>query len=708
MTKKNTLSRKQRNQISAWLKNGQMQAAFNKLGEILSHNTANTEAWLLRGQICRETGNLDEAVRSYNTIIQHQNAGNYSALENLAQCFLQLKQYDKAILCYRQLLQHHPNDAVAHSNLGALYLQKNDITQAIKLFERAITIKPNYFDAIRNLCICYSQEGPASYTKIIAILEPLIAEVDRPTWVISMLSQIYMATGRFLDVIHVTKLALNNNPQDNALLTNIANAYYSLEDFGNAAKYCETLIGIDPDNTSALLNLSLALQKKGEFNTSLEYIKKAIDKDPGNPLFQCHYANILYSLGEHEPSSRILHDILRKEPNNAFALTTLFSVLQNQKDTDAINKLLATYANMADSHIPVKLIPQLLNISISTDHQSRFQQLSQDALNNQLLDNDVRMRLNFYLAKLFDKEKKYDTAFDYLHKANSLKALNNSIYELSLKEFDRLLKINASDIASIPSSENKTDTPVFILGMPRSGTSLVEQIISSHALASGAGELTTLTNLLATYCLQDKEKGTFPECMFSLAPSDVNVMASSYMNILDNHREHESIIRITDKMPANFRLIILITKLFPNAHIIHCTRNPLDTCLSIYFQDFTETHHYAYDLAKLGEYYAYYEKLVDHQKSLISATILEIQYEELVSDIESYSRKIISFCGLEWDENCLNFHESKRFVRTASQQQVNKPVYTSSIARWKHYQKHLQPLSSSLESTRKKLVQKIE
>jgi hypothetical protein len=187
----------------------------------------------------------------------------------------------------------------------------------------------------------------------------------------------------------------------------------------------------------------------------------------------------------------------------------------------------------------------------------------------------------------------------------------------------------------------------------------------------------------------------YPECISLLTQEHVDSLAQRYLDHLDQLSPDSR--RVVDKLPVNFMHLGLIELLFPEAHVIHCMRDPVDTCLSAYFQDFSSNHPYAYNLSNLGAFYQGYKKIMAHWRRVSNLQLFELNYEDLVADHEQVSRALIEFCGLEWDDGCLRFYENKRFVRTASYDQVNRPVYKQSVARWKHYESHLAPLIEALK-----------
>jgi len=259
---------------------------------------------------------------------------------------------------------------------------------------------------------------------------------------------------------------------------------------------------------------------------------------------------------------------------------------------------------------------------------------------------------------------------------------------------DNLISIfNSENIVNIAKSDTDTTLPIFIVGMPRSGTSLTEQILSSHPQVDGAGELNDINNIAVS--LPNKLNTTlpYPQCITLLTTDACNIIAQEYLNKLTNLCGENRFI--TDKMPHNFLNIGLISLLFPQAKIIHCVRDPRDTCLSIYFQNFGWLHPYGARLDWLGAYYQEYVRIMKHWET-VKIPIHTVRYDDMVNDQKATTRKILEYCNLEWSDNCLNFHKSDRVVATASYDQVRQKIYTKSQARWKNYEKDITLLIENL------------
>jgi hypothetical protein len=242
---------------------------------------------------------------------------------------------------------------------------------------------------------------------------------------------------------------------------------------------------------------------------------------------------------------------------------------------------------------------------------------------------------------------------------------------------------------------SRSSLPVFVIGMPRSGTTLIEQILASHPAVHGAGELSEFDRLAKQICDARGEAFRLPEGARALEPGDLLRLGESYAAGLQ--RLAPGAERVTDKMPANFLYAGLIHLALPHARIIHVLREPRDTCLSCYSKLFTEEQNFTYDLGELGRYYRRYTKLMTHWRDVLpDGRMLEIRYEDVIADLEGSARQLIEHCGLDWDPRCIAFHKSQRPVRTASAAQVRRPIYRTSLGRWRAYEPHLAPLLTEL------------
>jgi hypothetical protein len=311
-------------------------------------------------------------------------------------------------------------------------------------------------------------------------------------------------------------------------------------------------------------------------------------------------------------------------------------------------------------------------------------------------DDESRLIARFALGKIYDDCADYDEAFKNYAIGNTIK---HRMVEFDAVEHsawvDRVLAEYDEEFFRTHSREGNASTrPLFVIGMIRSGTSLVEQILASHSRVYGAGELLEITRLVTDLPATLKTTSEYPECVRQLDADTIRTAARKYLRHLADRDDQAQ--RIVDKLPTNFLHLGFIAALLPNARIVHCRREPLDVCLSIFFQRFAKGHYYAYDFDGIAAYYAEYERLLGHWKKVLPIEILDVQYEKLLDDLECESRRLLDYCELSWEEACLAFHQSQRPVRTASSWQVRQPLYQTAKARWKKFDRHLDGLKKAL------------
>jgi hypothetical protein len=359
------------------------------------------------------------------------------------------------------------------------------------------------------------------------------------------------------------------------------------------------------------------------------------------------------------------------------ALAIVIETIDSGRVTPPMAEL---YANMAGRHGRV-------------DHALA---LIQNLLAAGGLPADMESSLRFALAGLFEHLGRYDEAFAQASDANGRlwQPFDCDAHERRIDE--RIAFFTPLRSRCLPKATYRSEKPVFVVGMPRSGTSLVEQILASHPEVHGAGELDLLHwTFMGTLKMLRANIDDYPDCLTRISLDQVDGMAQIYLEPLLAMKPFAS--RIVDKMPLNFLNLGLISVLLPGARVIHCRRDPLATCVSCYMTGFAAGKEFKCNLTHLGRFYRQYERLMDHWKSVLDLPILDVQYEEMVADSEGQSRRMLDFVGLPWDERCAKFYETDRPCATASTGQVRRPIYQSSLERWRNYENHLGPLKAALQ-----------
>jgi tetratricopeptide (TPR) repeat protein len=444
--------------------------------------------------------------------------------------------------------------------------------------------------------------------------------------------------------------------------------------------------------------LGRCLMKMSVFEAAVVAYSKAIALDPVRADLYVQLARAHF--GTDDPASAI--NAYRKAVELDPGLTIAHFELGNQYevlgDFDAARACYARVLEVDPDYFEVHLRLATMGDTPMDEQESGLARLSH-VLEGQSLTDEMRSRYLFAAARIHQRQKRYDEAFDHFRQANDIARAHNPLDRDGLADwFDRMTgAFTAETIAAQQPAGSQSELPVFIVGMPRSGTTLCEQIVSSHPLAVGAGELKKLDQLVGVMTGMQRAPLRYPDDVAGMAPGGIAGLAADYLATLAPHGD-ETTARITDKYVFNFAHIGLISVLFPEARIIHCRRDPLDSGLSCYFQNFIGklTFPFWHDLGDIGFFYRQYERIMAHWHEVVPGRILDVQYEDMVADQERMSRRVIDFVGLEWDDACLRFYENKRAVATASVWQVRQKVYSSSVARWRDYEAHIEPLRRAL------------
>jgi tetratricopeptide (TPR) repeat protein len=495
-----------------------------------------------------------------------------------------------------------------------------------------------------------------------------------------------------------------------------------------AAVMYEKFLALEPNNPDALHNLGVIAAQFQRPDIAIELIRRSLIHRPNYPEGFKNLALILKQQGNLKDAKQLLHSALSLDPKNSICRYQLGSILYQQKLLiEAENTINIAIQYDSNNYLAYNLLGVILQdqgllekaikkyrkaIRINPDYYDAYYNLSNikkfskddsdlKSLKNisskiKTIDNPNTAKIFYSLGKAYNDINNYSAAFECFLKANQC---DRKFLEYNRKSEEGMLKKIASIFSKkfITQHENsacQSKTPVFVLGMPRSGTSLVEQILASHPQINGAGERMKLYQLASNITKFTSTNTAYPESLALLNDEICRDIGEEYlMSLQETSSDSDYII---DKMPSNFMLIGLIHLVLPNAKIIHCVRNPIDTCFSCFRTNFTIGHNYSNTLEDLGSYYQHYLALMSHWRNVLPSKILDIEYESLVNDTEKNTRSMLEYLGLDWNDACLNYHENNRTVQTASAWQVRQPIYNSSIRGWKNYEAHLQPLIQAL------------
>ena len=461
--------------------------------------------------------------------------------------------------------------------------------------------------------------------------------------------------------------------------------------FDEARDYYEQALRLKPDTINALLGLVGVWNALDRPDDAVACFTKAIALLPHSYQLHCDLGLMLESMGQIDEAGHACQQALALKQDYVPAMALQASIYRQQ------GRYLEAF-DLIDSQIRQGardscLIQEYLNLCHKVDRCDEAVNLSMEVSAKGGISDQDLMCLYFSTGHALDRLGRYDEAFKQFTKANGLRGASMDIAGLQKVVDDMIIVIDSDPALLRQEYESREPKLIFIIGMPRSGTTLAEQILSSHPDVYGAGEITALRDVCHSVSSLVAVTADYPRCIRELDESGIEILRHAYLSRLPAAGRGAPVV--IDKQLGNFLYIGLIRLLFPDAPIISCTRDPLDTCLSCYFNNF-RTLPFTYDLVALGQTWRAYRKLMDHWHTL-SIPMMEFRYETLVEDVEEMSRKLLAYCGLDWDESCLRFHENARIVATVSKDQVNQPIYRKSVGRWKNYEAHLEDLKRALQ-----------
>jgi tetratricopeptide (TPR) repeat protein len=430
----------------------------------------------------------------------------------------------------------------------------------------------------------------------------------------------------------------------------------------------------------------------GRPQTAEQTIRKLIDAQPGNIEALHTLAASLEQQSRVAEAGEAFRRVLELSPTNPRALAGHARVLQTEGRSDEARALLASA--LGAPRVQPVVLSTYAGLCVTPEQRRACISAARAVIEDLTVSAQDRAGLCFAIARLLDAEGDADAAFEMYTRANDLYPKLYNPHDRRAYTDDIIRTFSAQTSSSLPRARSGSHRPVFILGMPRSGTTLVEQILAAHPQVHAGGELQEMRRIWRD--LVTRLGGGMAAGLARLTQRDVDDAAGRYLSHLSTL--HPDAPRVTDKMPHNFEQLGLINLLLPEARVIHCIRDPRDTCVSCYTTQFSTTHAYSNDLAHLGHAYGEYHRLMAHWRTVLDIPVLDVVYEDVVGDIDAAARRIVEFVGLPWDDACTRFYEAKRAVTTASVEQVRKPVYSSSVARWRRYERRLGPLIDSLRA----------
>jgi FkbM family methyltransferase len=582
------------------------------------------------------------------------------ALAAAGRC-MQSGDFARAEQLTRYVLQAEPANPSALYALGVACSRLNRPAEAEGCLRRAVEVRPGHADS-------WNQLGGA-----------------------------LLAQGRTAEAVPCFQQAVRLQPDLADGHNNLGNALGRLKDLDGAIACYRQVLRLRPDLAEPHYNLGTALMAKGKTPEAIAAFRETIRIKPDFANALTNLGGLLAAGGEDEEALALYRRVLQLCPDRPEAHANLAtSLLEEGRQEEAVARFREAL-RLNPNHVAALASVAIHGLYPLTDDQvGRIRAMAADP---RLAPGDACV-LEFGLANLRSRAGAHDEAFEHFRRGNELRrvvfrqfgsAFDPRAHRAAM---DRMVRTcDAAYFERVRGSGVDSEVPVFIVGMPRSGTTLVEQILAAHPQVHGAGELRDVMQLAEALPAELGGTAKYPECLAGAPAAALRARAERLLGRFE--RLGRGARRVVDKMPENYLHLGLIATLFPRARIIHCRRDPMDTCVSCYCSYFRGLP-FAWDLSDLGKYHRQYERLMAHWREVLPLQVMDVDYEELVANQEEVSRALVAFLGLDWDDACLAFHENRRAVHTVSTLQVRRPMYSSSVGRWKRYEAHLGPLKAAL------------
>ncbi len=629
--------------------------------------------------------------REQLSLIDESDPNYPESLYMRAVCQRYNKEFDLALKTLEKLKALCPDHGRAHQEEGHSQLALGMTDRALGAYERACYYNPALVASFKARIKILRQNGQAGHAARVegqlqhleSLPKPLVAVMD------------LIAQGKLLKAEELCKRFMRqvpHNVEGMRLLADIAIRLGVLED---AEYLLESAVELEPEHSGARIDYVRALRKRQQYGRARSAAETLLNSQPDNPQFKSIYAIECMQTGEFDRALVLFDDILLSLPEDPVTLT---SKGHAQKTMGQFDAAVASYhraitGNPGHGEAYYSLA-NLKTYHFSDEEVARMRSLADDS-NLSFMD---RVYIHFALGKAFEDRKESAAAFTHYQIGNGLKRTQSRYRaEQMTAEFSAQKRLFSADfVESRQGSGDPAADPIFILGLPRAGSTLLEQILSSHSQVDGTLELPNVLSLSQRLRRLQINKDTpgYPTVLERLSDAELAQYGREYIEDTRCHRQAAPFF--IDKMPNNFRHIGLIKLILPNAKIIDARRNPLDCCWSAYKQLFAEGQEFSYDLADLGQYYRDYVDLMAHWDSVLPGFLLRVDNEAVIADLEGQVTRILEFCGLAFEDACLHFHQTERNVRTPSAEQVRRPVNRAGVAQWRGFADHLGPLQQAL------------
>ena len=608
----------------------------------------------------------------------------------LGEISLRQRRPQEAQNLYRGVLKTFRDYPRALEGMGLALLADKRSVEAVEYLKRAAELAPNRSTTRMALGRAMAETGHGVES------EQEFKEVFRLNPVKAALAKADQAQreGRLEDAEKILRELLAGDPENSKALRMLGMIALDANRFKAARKMLERAVELSPGSVLGWNDLANFHLKQDRYDEALKSVQRAVDLDPKMVHSYVMRGNILTKAQRHEESLVAYRKALEISPLNAGALSGMAHVLKTigrqDESVEAYRKCIQAHPHFGEAYW------SLANLKTFEFDDEEVQVMEKMIGQKKLADEP---KVNFYLSlgKHYENVKDYDRAFESYRQGNDLRR-QNEIYDPVQTQVihDRLIEVfNQDFFEARAGSGDPAPDPILVVGLPRSGSTLIEQILASHSMVEGTMELPDLSRTIGELNKYGKGKVEYPEAALSLSLEDTQTLGKAYLDATMRYRSDKPYF--IDKMPNNFSSIGFLQMILPNAKVINAQRHPLDSCLGCYKQLFFKGQSWTYDQFEIGQYYLQYKRVMDHWHNVLPAKVLDVQYEQMVVDQEAQTRRILEHCGLPWEDQCMRFYETERAVNTASSEQVRQPIYTKSVNFWRNYESKLGALIEILE-----------
>jgi tetratricopeptide (TPR) repeat protein len=609
---------------------------------------------------------------------------------------LRQRRLQEAKSFYGEVLGKHEGYPRALEGLGLALLADKKAAEATEYLAKAAAAAPRRSKTRMALARALAESGhyAESEKTIKEALELNPRQADLTN------AEMALGTGEMEEAEKILRKILSQDPDDIKALRMLSSIAIEASRFRPARKMLERAVELQPGFVAGWNDLANLFMKQDRYDKALEAVQHALDIDPKMVHSWVVKGNILTRAQRNEESLDAYREALKLSPRSAGALSgsghVLKTIGRQQESIDAYRKCIRNHPAYGEAYW------SLANLKTFEFDQEEVK-VMQRMIGDENLADEPKVNFFLSLGKHFENEKDYDRAFEHYSRGNDLRR-ENEVYDPVQTQVvhDRIIEVFSKEFLQEREGWGDPDpSPILVVGLPRSGSTLIEQILASHSMVEGTMELPDLSRVIAELTKRSPRRVEYPEAVEKIDKDAARAMGEAYLQSTMRYRTGKAYF--IDKMPNNFSSVGLLQLILPDAKVIDARRHPLDSCLGSYKQLFFKGQSFTYEQFELGHYYLQYRRIMEHWREVLPGKVLDVHYEQMVLDQENQTRRLLEYCGLPWEDQCLRFYETERAINTASSEQVRQPIYTKALNFWRNYESHLGELIETLEPLLKEL-----